>query len=74
MSKLLSMRERSLRVDITKLQALSDLYRSTNVAKRLNISKQRWHLYKIGENDLPESMVDRVCDEFKLNKAELVKV
>lgn len=65
------MRERSFRVDTAKLVALSTIHRPSHIAKTLGISKQRWHLYKIGKNDIPESMLDRICDTFKLNKDDL---
>lgn len=65
------MRERSYKVDTAKLEALSQLYKGGKIAKQLNISKQLWSNYKRGKNDIPESMLNRICDEFKLNKDEL---
>lgn len=65
------MRERTIRVDTRKLEILSSLYRSSQVAKRLNISKQRWHNYKTGTRDIPESTLEAICKEFQLNMADL---
>jgi hypothetical protein len=66
------MRERTLRVKKDKLEALSDLHRPSKVAKTLQISKQRWHNYKSGRHDLPESVLDKLCAEFKLDKSDLL--
>lgn len=66
------MRERTLRVDKSKLVSLSEVYRPSKIAKKLNISKQRWHSYKVGARDVPESIVDNLCEQFNLEKNELV--
>lgn len=66
------MRERSVPVNIEKLQALNQLYRPRNVARRLSISKQLWNNYSKGHHDMPESMIDRLCGEFQLDKAEVI--
>lgn len=65
------MQERTLRVNTKKLQQLSAVYKMTGVAARLGISKQRFHHYVIGKYDMPESILDRLCSEFQLNRAEL---
>jgi hypothetical protein len=66
------MRERTLRVDIAKLKSLSQVYRPSKIAKTLNITKQRWHNYKVGRHDVPESIVDAICENYALDKTELV--
>lgn len=68
------MRERTLPVDTAKLNALSELYRPKTVADKIGISKQRWRNYETGKNDVPESIIDRLCLEFNLNKSDLVLV
>lgn len=55
-----------------KLVALSEVHRPSEIAKTLKISKQRWHNYKVGENDVPESIVDHLCAEFRIDKNSLV--
>lgn len=66
------MRERTLQIDVAKLTSLSELYRPSKVASRLGISKQRWHRYQVGRNDMPESIVKRLCAEFNLSEKDLV--
>ena len=69
----LKMRERTFRVDREKLESLSKVYRPSKIAEKLNISKQRWHSYKIEDgNDMPESIVDQLCAHFSLNKDDLI--
>lgn len=65
------MREASYKVDVEKLEALSKVYRSSHIARRLGISRQVWHTYKSGTNDVPERMLQRICEEFKIEKGEL---
>lgn len=66
------MRERTIKVDTSKLNSLSALYRPSRVAARLNISKQRWRNYQIGKNDIPESVFSRLCSEFDLSERDLI--
>ena len=66
------MRERTIKVKTEKLQALSAVYKSTKIAEILGISKQRWHNYKAGENDIPESMLESICQKFQLTRRDLV--
>ena len=66
------MRERTLKVKTDKLRALSKIYRPTKVAEKLNISKQRWRNYEIGKNDIPESVLKSLCQEFDLAENEIV--
>lgn len=65
------MRERSYKVDTEKLQALSRVYKPSRIAKQLNVSRQRWHMWQSGDNDVPESMLDLICQEFRIEKHEL---
>ncbi len=65
------MRERSYRVDRNKLSEINKVYRTSNIINRLNISRQVWHNYRSGKSDVPEGVVDRICNEFKINKDEL---
>jgi hypothetical protein len=67
------MRERTYQVDRDKLALLSELHRSTEIAKKLNISKQLWHHYKVGNHDVPESVVDKICAEFSLSRDDLIQ-
>lgn len=66
------MRERSYKVDTSKLVGLSAVYGSLEIANRLSISKQLWYMYKKGNCDIPESKIERICAEFKLSKSDLV--
>ena len=54
-----------------KLAALNRLHKGARIAHRLNLSKQRWSMYKTGKNDMPESILDRLCAEYGLNKNEI---
>jgi transcriptional regulator with XRE-family HTH domain len=65
------MREKTIKVDTTKLNSLSDLYRPSKIARQLGISKQRWRNYEIGKNDIPESVFNKICSEFNLNEKDL---
>jgi len=66
------MRERTFKVDKDKLKSLSNVYRSSKIAEKLDISKQRWHHYKKGKNDMPESIVDNLCAIYNLDKNDLI--
>lgn len=66
------MRERTLKVDVAKLISLSDVYKPSKIAEKLNISRQRWNNYKTGRHDMPESVVDVLCANYGLNKNDLV--
>jgi hypothetical protein len=66
------MRERTIPVKKEMLESLSDVYRPSKIAKSLNISKQRWHNYKSGRHDVPESILDTLCAQFKIDKNDLV--
>ena len=66
------MREQTIKVDTAKLASSSDLYRPSKVAEKLAISKQRWRNYEIGKNDLPKSILDKICREFNLSEKDLV--
>lgn len=66
------MRERTIPVKTEKLKALSNVYKSAGVAKRLGVSRQLWHNYQNGRHDMPENLIDRICEEFKLERAEVV--
>lgn len=67
-----AMRERTVKVDRQKLANLSSLYRPTRVAAKLDISKQRWRHYETGKNDLPESLLQKLCVEFDLSEKDLI--
>lgn len=66
------MREETLKVDRNKLTSLSKLYRPKAVADRLGISKQRWRNYEAGKNDIPRSMLQKICVEFDLSETDLI--
>lgn len=66
------MRERSLKVDQKTLAKLSDLYKGTNVAKKIGVSKQSFHKYKHGLCDMPESTLDRLCESYGLDKESMI--
>lgn len=66
------MREQTFRVNQSKLISLSEVYRASKVAESLDISRQRWNSYKNGKRDMPESIVNRLCEKYNLNKNELV--
>ena len=66
------MRERSIKVDITKLVHLSSLYKGTKVASEIQVSKQMFHYYKTGKRDMPESVLDRLCEVYKLDKSAMI--
>jgi transcriptional regulator with XRE-family HTH domain len=66
------MREKTIKVDTTKLNSLSDLYRPSKIARQLGISKQRWRNYEIGKNDIPESILVKICENFNLSEKDLV--
>lgn len=66
------MRERTIKVNKDKLLTLSSLYRPSKIAGKLGISKQRWRHYETGKNDMPESVLDDLCEEFNLDKSDLV--
>jgi transcriptional regulator with XRE-family HTH domain len=66
------MREKTIKVDTTKLNSLSDLYRPSKIARQLGISKQRWRNYEIGKNDIPESILLKICENFNLSEKDLV--
>lgn len=66
------MRERTLKVKTEKLESLSEIYKPSVVAKSIDITKQRWRNYEIGKNDIPESIVDRLCAKYGIPKNELV--
>jgi hypothetical protein len=51
---------------------LSELHRPSQVAAKLNISKQLWNNYKSGYHDMPESKIDALCAEFGLSKNDLI--
>lgn len=76
MLSLREMRERSVKVDTEKLNQLSQLYKGAVVARSIGVSKQLWQKYKKGSKkggcDMPESVVDRLCGEYKLDKALIV--
>jgi hypothetical protein len=65
------MRERVYRVNRDKLNELNEVYRPSYIQDVLEISPQVWHNYRSGKNDVPESMVDRICDKFQIKKREL---
>ena len=44
------------------------------IAKKLNISKQRWNNYKSGKHDMPENVIDNLCEQFGLDKSDLVVI
>lgn len=67
------MRERSLRVNRHKLNDLNNIYRPGYIARTLGVSKQRWCNYRNGVTDMPESILDSLCDRFALQKAELIE-
>lgn len=66
------MRERSIKVDTNTLIKLTGLYRSSDIARQIGVSRQLWHSYKTGKCDLPESTLDRLCAEYKLDKTKMV--
>lgn len=66
------MREQTVPVKKDKLKALSGVYKSAGVARRVGVSRQLWHNYENGVHDVPESIVKRICQEFKLKRAEVV--
>lgn len=66
------MRERCVRVDTTKLEQLSKLYTSKKVAEQLGVSKQVFSFYKLGQRDMPESRVDKLCSIYQLDKAKMI--
>ena len=66
------MRERSVRVDTDKLIQLSKLYKGVNVARDLGVSKQVFSYYKKGKRDMPESVLDRLCDIYRLDKDSMI--
>ena len=66
------MRERSVRVDTDKLIQLSKLYKSVTVAREIGVSKQVWHRYKSAKSDMPESVLDRLCNIYHLDKNAMI--
>lgn len=66
------MRERTVKVNVDKLVTLSSLYRPSRIAKTLDISKQRWRHYETGKNDVPESLVQKLCAEYNLSERDLI--
>lgn len=66
------MRERSLPIKTEKLVYLSNIHRPARIAASLDISRQRWHLYKTGENDMPESIIDKLCGLYNIDKTDLI--
>jgi len=62
------MRERTIKVDTATLSKLSEIYQGVEIARKLGVSKQLWHKYKRGLCDVPESVVDRLCDNYGLDK------
>lgn len=66
------MRERTVKVKTEKLVSLSSVYRPSKIAQKLAISKQRWRHYETGKNDVPESLVQKLCAEFNLSESDLV--
>ena len=69
-----SMRERTNKVDTDKLIFLGAVYRPSIVAKTLGISKQRWHNYVIGVNDMPDSVLEKLCKEYNLTEDQITLV
>lgn len=65
------MRERTIKIDTDKLAALKSLYRPSKIAERLEISKQRWRHYETGKNDMPDSVLKKLCSEFNLTETDL---
>lgn len=65
------MRERVYKVDQHRLEKLNKVYRPSYIQGVLDISPQVWHNYRTGKNDVPESVVDRICDNFQIKKEEL---
>ena len=67
------MREKTLPVKLEVLRELGTTHGSATVARKLNISPQRWHNYKIGKNDIPESIVLSMCQTFGLRYVDVVR-
>jgi hypothetical protein len=66
------MRDRTLPVNTAKLKALNTLHRPTRIARSLGITKQRYFNFYAGLRDMPEPLIDRLCETYNLEKSELV--
>lgn len=66
------MRERSVKVDTKTLAKLSEIYKGSNVADKIGVSKQLFHKYKHGICDMPESTLERLCESYGLDKNAMI--
>jgi len=65
------MRERVYKVNRQQLNELNRRYRPSYIQSQLRVSPQVWYNYRSGVNDVPESIVDRLCEKFGLVKQDL---
>lgn len=66
------MREKTIRVDPAKLRQARGDKKSTDLARALDISKQRMWNYENGIRDIPESVLRQICKKCCVSVASVL--